>query len=68
MTRPLDLASDLRAFVDWYGCDPGVPMSAVDIAVEAAGAGTDMIGGIVMVMVALLWAWQLNNRKENNRP
>lgn len=31
-----EIVAELRAFVDWYGVDPGVPMSAVDIAAEAA--------------------------------
>jgi hypothetical protein len=31
-----ELVADLRGFVDYYGCDPGVPMSAVDTAAAAA--------------------------------
>lgn len=33
---PAEVVKDLRGFIDWYGCDPGVPMSAVDVAAEAA--------------------------------
>lgn len=31
-----DIVAQLRAFVDYYGTDPGVPMSAVDTAAQAA--------------------------------
>jgi hypothetical protein len=37
MSEPTEqIIDNLRRFIEWYGCDPGVPMSAVDVADDAA--------------------------------
>jgi hypothetical protein len=37
MSEPTEqIITNLEGFINWYGCDPGVPMSAVDVANDAA--------------------------------